>query len=47
MTVIKQTVIELCDNCYNRFWAFREPVLFCIVCGDLHGFELEVKVNES
>jgi hypothetical protein len=37
-----QDVIELCNNCYARFWAFEEPVLFCIVCGDWHGYSLAV-----
>ena len=38
-----QEVIELCNNCYARFWAFEDGPIHCIVCGDWHGYTLEVK----
>ncbi len=37
------TVMEMCDNCYERFWSFQEPVMFCIQCHDLHGYYIEVE----
>ena len=40
--MITQTVYEMCKNCYDRFWAFEEPVMHCIVCGDSHGYTMEV-----
>jgi len=39
-----QTTIEMCNNCYARFWSFEPEPIHCIKC-ELLGLPMEWSVE--
>jgi hypothetical protein len=43
---MKQTTVEFCNNCADRFWSLQPPPLHCLWCELLDCMEWEAEVIE-